>query len=81
MAEDSIEHIVYSIRQKKRFLNSFSFTYTRPDPSAHVFNGKNIHLPLMICRGSFNDNGDHFGMEDYHVPQWTLLHLKRRIMV
>lgn len=39
------------------------------DPSAHVFNGKIYIYPSHdIDAGiTFNDNGDHFGMEDYHV--------------
>lgn len=39
------------------------------DPSAHVFDGKIYIYPSHdIDAGiEFNDNGDHFGMEDYHV--------------
>lgn len=39
------------------------------DPSAHVFNNKIYIYPSHdIDAGiAFNDNGDHFGMEDYHV--------------
>lgn len=39
------------------------------DPSVHVFNNKIYIYPSHdIDAGvSFNDNGDHFGMEDYHV--------------
>ncbi len=39
------------------------------DPSAHVFDGKfYIYASHDIDAGiPFNDNGDHFGMEDYHV--------------
>jgi hypothetical protein len=50
MAEDSIEHIGYMALSD--FTTLVSHIYTA-DPSAHVFNGKNIHLPLMISkRGS-----------------------------
>lgn len=39
------------------------------DPSAHVFNNKIYIYPSHDIDGgvSFNDNGDHFRMEDYHV--------------
>ena len=39
------------------------------DPSAHVFNGKLYIYPSHDIEGGvpFNDNGDHFCMEDYHV--------------
>lgn len=45
-----------------------SHLYTA-DPSAHVFEGKVYVYPSHdIDAGiAFNDNGDHFGMEDYHV--------------
>lgn len=39
------------------------------DPSAHVFEGKIYIYPSHDFDAGipFNDNGDHFGMEDYHV--------------
>ncbi len=39
------------------------------DPSAHVFNGKLYIYPSHDIEAGipFNDNGDHFAMEDYHV--------------
>ncbi|TDD99882.1 alpha-N-arabinofuranosidase [Flavobacterium cellulosilyticum] len=39
------------------------------DPSAHVFEGKIYIYPSHDIEAgiAFNDNGDHFGMEDYHV--------------
>ena len=39
------------------------------DPSAHVFDGKLYVYPSHDIEAGipFNDNGDHFGMEDYHV--------------
>ena len=39
------------------------------DPSAHVFDGKIYIYPSHDIEGGvpFNDNGDHFCMEDYHV--------------
>ncbi|MEZ4953040.1 MAG: glycoside hydrolase family 43 protein [Saprospiraceae bacterium] len=45
-----------------------SHIYTA-DPSAHVFDGKIYIYPSHDIDAGipFNDNGDHFGMEDYHV--------------
>ncbi|HET7267549.1 MAG TPA: glycoside hydrolase family 43 protein [Oleiagrimonas sp.] len=39
------------------------------DPSAHVFEGKVYVYPSHDIDAGvpFNDNGDHFGMQDYHV--------------
>ena len=39
------------------------------DPSAHVFNGRLYVYPSHDIDAGipFNDNGDHFGMRDYHV--------------
>ena len=39
------------------------------DPSAHVFDGKIYIYPSHDIEAgiAFNDNGDHFAMEDYHV--------------
>ncbi|MDG2524268.1 glycoside hydrolase family 43 protein [Stenotrophomonas sp. HITSZ_GD] len=39
------------------------------DPSAHVFEGRMYIYPSHDVEGGvpFNDNGDHFAMEDYHV--------------
>jgi len=39
------------------------------DPSAHVFNGKIYIYPSHDIEAGvpFNDNGDHFDMQDYHV--------------
>ncbi len=39
------------------------------DPSAHVFEGRLWVYPSHDIEAGipFNDNGDHFGMEDYHV--------------
>lgn len=45
-----------------------SHMYTA-DPSAHVFDGKIYIYPSHDIDAGipFNDNGDHFGMQDYHV--------------
>jgi hypothetical protein len=39
------------------------------DPSAHVFDGRIYIYPSHDIEAgiAFNDNGDHFGMQDYHV--------------
>ena len=39
------------------------------DPSAHVFDGKIYIYPSHDIDAGipFNDNGDHFGMRDYHA--------------
>jgi beta-xylosidase len=39
------------------------------DPSAHVFEGRIYIYPSHDIEAgiAFNDNGDHFAMEDYHV--------------
>lgn len=53
--KDKIRHLVKHI-------------YTA-DPSAHVFDGKIYIYPSHDIDAGipFNDNGDHFGMRDYHV--------------
>ena len=69
MAEDSIEHIDFTELDKKAISQPLvSHMYTA-DPSAHVFNGKIYIYPSHDIEAGipFNDNGDHFGMEDYHV--------------
>lgn len=45
-----------------------SHIYTA-DPSAHVFNGKIYIYPSHDINAGIpeNDNGDHFGMKDYHI--------------
>lgn len=69
MSEDSIENIDFEQINKLAISQPLvSHIYTA-DPSAHVFNGKIYIYPSHdIDAGiAFNDNGDHFGMEDYHV--------------
>lgn len=59
---------VESLKAKaiSRPLVSHMFT---ADPSAHVFEGKIYIYPSHDIDAGipFNDNGDHFGMRDYHV--------------
>lgn len=69
MAEENIEHIDFKELEKKAISQPLvSHMYTA-DPSAHVFNGKIYIYPSHDIDAGipFNDNGDHFGMEDYHV--------------
>lgn len=69
MPEDSIEQINFEQIDKSAISKPLvSHMYTA-DPSAHVFNGKIYIYPSHDIDAGipFNDNGDHFGMEDYHV--------------
>lgn len=69
MSEESIEHIDFEAINKKAISQPLvSHIYTA-DPSAHVFEGKIYIYPSHDIDAGipFNDNGDHFGMEDYHV--------------
>lgn len=69
MPEDSIEQIDFEIVNKNAISQPLvSHIYTA-DPSAHVFEGKIYIYPSHDIDAGipFNDNGDHFGMEDYHV--------------
>jgi hypothetical protein len=69
MPEDSIEQINFEEINKAAISQPLvSHMYTA-DPSAHVFNGKIYIYPSHDIDAGipFNDNGDHFGMEDYHV--------------
>jgi hypothetical protein len=56
----------YNDRAISQPLVSHLFT---ADPSAHVFDGRIYVYPSHDFDADipFNDNGDHFGMEDYHV--------------
>ncbi len=69
MPEESIDHIDFKELVKRAISQPLvSHIYTA-DPSAHVFNGKIYIYPShdIDAEIPFNDNGDHFGMEDYHV--------------
>ena len=69
MPEDSIEEINFEQINKEAISQPLvSHIYTA-EPSAHVFNGKIYIYPSHDIDAGipFNDNGDHFGMEDYHV--------------
>lgn len=69
MPEVSIEKIDFDTVNEKAISQPLvSHLYTA-DPSAHVFEGKICIYPSHDIDAGipFNDNGDHFGMEDYHV--------------
>lgn len=73
MPEDSIEQIDFEVINKNAISQPLvSHMYTA-DPSAHVFDGKIYIYPSHDIDAGipFNDNGDHFGMEDYHVFSMT----------
>ncbi|KAF2333703.1 glycoside hydrolase family 43 protein [Flavobacterium daemonense] len=69
MPEDSIENIDFAALDKRAISNPLVNHIYTADPSAHVFNGKIYIYPSHDIDAGipFNDNGDHFGMEDYHV--------------
>ncbi|MFI1772810.1 glycoside hydrolase family 43 protein [Thalassobellus citreus] len=69
MPEDSIEEIDFNELNKKAISQPLVTHMFTADPSAHVFNGKIYIYPSHDIDAGipFNDNGDHFGMEDYHV--------------
>ncbi|TRX16034.1 glycoside hydrolase family 43 protein [Flavobacterium franklandianum] len=69
MPEDNIKQIDFEEINKTAISQPLvSHIYTA-DPSAHVFDGKIYIYPSHDIDAGipFNDNGDHFGMEDYHV--------------
>ena len=69
MPEESISHINFEEINKKAISQPLIKHMYTADPSAHVFNGKIYIYPSHDIEAGipFNDNGDHFGMEDYHV--------------
>lgn len=69
MPEEPISHIDFDELNLKAISQPIvSHLYTA-DPSAHVFDGKIYIYPSHDIDAGipFNDNGDHFAMEDYHV--------------
>ncbi|WP_310559325.1 glycoside hydrolase family 43 protein [Flavobacterium sp.] len=69
MPEESIEHIDFDEVNKKAISQPLIKHMYTADPSAHVFDGKIYIYPSHDIEAGipFNDLGDHFGMEDYHV--------------
>ncbi|MEZ4887991.1 MAG: glycoside hydrolase family 43 protein [Chitinophagales bacterium] len=66
---ENIENTNYDEIQSKAISQPLVTHIYTADPSAHVFNGKIYIYPSHDIDAGipFNDNGDHFGMEDYHV--------------
>jgi Glycosyl hydrolases family 43 len=69
MPEDSIDHINFDDLNKRAISQPIIKHMYTADPSAHVFGDKiYIYASHDIEAGiPFNDLGDHFGMEDYHI--------------
>ena len=69
MPEENINHIDFNELNKKAISQPLIKHIFTADPSAHVFDGKIYIYPSHDVEAGipFNDNGDHFGMEDYHV--------------
>lgn len=65
-ADDNIDLKVLKTKAISQPLVEHIYT---ADPSAHVWDGKIYIYPSHDIEAGipFNDNGDHFGMEDYHV--------------
>lgn len=68
MAEEN-HHIDFELMKTKAISQALVEHIYTADPSAHVFDGKIYIYPSHDIEADipFNDNGDHFGMEDYHV--------------
>ncbi len=69
MPEASIDHIDFKELNHKAISQPLIKHIYTADPSAHVFDGKIYIYPShdIDAEIPFNDNGDHFAMEDYHV--------------
>lgn len=69
MPEKNISHVNFDELNKKAISQPLIKHIYTADPSAHVFNGKIYIYPSHDIEAGipFNDLGDHFGMEDYHV--------------
>ena len=64
-----IDHKTVQALKSKEISNPLVSHMFTADPSAHVFDGKIYIYPSHDIDAGipFNDNGDHFGMRDYHV--------------
>lgn len=69
MPEDSIEKIDFEKINKSAISQPLVTHIYTADPSVHVFDGNIYIYPSHDVDAGipFNDNGDHFGMQDYHV--------------
>lgn len=66
---EKTDHIDFETLNAKAISQPLVTNMYTADPSAHVFDGKIYIYPSHDIDAGipFNDNGDHFGMEDYHV--------------
>lgn len=69
MPEESIEKVDFTTLDQKAISQPLVKHMYTADPSAHVFNGKIYIYPSHDIDAGipFDDDGGHFGMEDYHV--------------
>jgi len=69
MPEESIEKVDFRTLDEKAISQPLVKHMYTADPSAHVFNGKIYIYPSHDVDAGipFDDDGGHFGMEDYHV--------------
>ncbi len=69
MAEEKLDPKVIADLKRRAISDPLVEHIYTADPSAHVFNGKIYIYPSHDIDAGipFNDNGDHFGMRDYHV--------------
>ena len=69
MPEESIEKVDFRTLDEKAISQPLVKHIYTADPSAHVFNGKIYIYPSHDIDAGipFDDDGGHFGMEDYHV--------------
>jgi len=69
MPEESIEKVDFRTLDEKAISQPLVKHMYTADPSAHVFNGKIYIYPSHDIDAGipFDDDGGHFGMEDYHV--------------
>jgi len=69
MADEEYKNLDYTEVNEKAISRPLVSNIYTADPSAHVFDGRIYIYPSHDIEAGipFNDNGDHFGMEDYHV--------------
>lgn len=69
MPEESTVHIDFKHLNERSISQPLVNHLFTADPSAHVFEDRIYIYPSHDIDAGipFNDNGDHFGMEDYHV--------------
>lgn len=69
MADEQYQSLDFDVLNAKALSAPLVEHIYTADPSAHVFDGRLYIYPSHDIEGGvpFNDNGDHFCMEDYHV--------------